>query len=90
MNQINNGNLIAFSPGYYIKEYLIDQGMKQNELADLLNTNEKTVGLLINGKIDLNDELIVGLSSALGTSQQLWKKLNQQYLQTKAEIKMHL
>ncbi|GBG94011.1 toxin/antitoxin system, Antitoxin component [Ligilactobacillus salitolerans] len=86
MNKTSYDNLAAFHPGYYIKEYLADQGMNQKELADRLNTNEKTVSQLVNGKINLNAELEIGLSLALGTSQQLWHDLNQRYLKVKAEI----
>lgn len=86
MRKISNENLIAFHPGYYIKKYLDDQNMNQRELADRLNTNEKTVSQLINGKIDLDNRLITGLALVLGTSESVWKNLNDKYLATKNQI----
>lgn len=80
MNQKYNENLIAFHPGYYVKEYLTDQGMKQSELAERLNTSEKNISNLVNGKIDIDDALAEDLAVALGTSSTLWKNLNDRYL----------
>ncbi|MFC6176232.1 helix-turn-helix domain-containing protein [Companilactobacillus huachuanensis] len=86
MLKISNENLVAFHPGYYVRRYLEDQNMNQRELADRLNTNEKTVSQLINGKIELDSELIEGLALVLGTSESLWKNLNDKYLETKGQI----
>jgi len=86
MLKISNDNLIAFHPGYYIKQYLDDQSMNQRELADRLNTNEKRVSELVNGKIELDSNLIESLALVLGTSETLWKNLNDKYLETKAQI----
>ncbi len=86
MLKVSNENLIAFHPGYYIKKYLDDQNMNQRELADRLNTNEKTVSQLINGKIDLDGKLIAGLALVLGTSESVWKNLNDKYFEIKSQI----
>ncbi|WP_143462972.1 hypothetical protein [Levilactobacillus enshiensis] len=60
--------------------------MNQRELADRLNTTEKKISELVNGNILLDDELIDGLSLALGTSTTLWKNLNEKYLTTKRQV----
>ncbi|BDR57519.1 helix-turn-helix transcriptional regulator [Xylocopilactobacillus apis] len=86
MNKISVGNLIAFHPGYYILEYLNHEGMTQEELAERLNTNKKKVSELVNGKINLDDELITNLSLALGTSETVWRNLNNKYKEVKAKI----
>jgi len=86
MLKISSEKSIAFHPGYYIKQYLADQNMNQRELADRLNTTEKKISELVNGNILLDDELIDGLSLALGTSTALWKNLNEKYLTTKRQV----
>ncbi|MFD1472250.1 helix-turn-helix transcriptional regulator [Companilactobacillus mishanensis] len=86
MLKISNDSLLAIHPGYYIKEYLEEENMNQRELADRMNTNEKQISLLLNGRIELDNQLIEKLSLALGTSNSLWKNLNDKFLKTKEEI----
>lgn len=85
-NIVLNESMAAFHPGYYIDQYLQNNGMSQRELAERLGVSAKTVNYLINGKINLNDNLITGLSLVLGTSEQLWKNLNIKYLEKKKQI----
>lgn len=87
MLKVSSENSIAFHPGYYVKKYLDNQGMTQRELADRLNTTEKNVSEIVNGKMLLNNPLIEGLSLALGTSSELWENLNASYLNALAEVK---
>lgn len=86
MNRISNDSLMAFHPGFYIKKYLNAQGMKQSELAKRLNVSEKTVSNLVNGEINLTDDLAEGLSLVFGTSVDLWMNLNKIYFDKKREI----
>ena len=53
MNKVEHDNIIAFHPGYVIKDILEGEGMSQDELSKRLGTSAKTVSKLINGKIDL-------------------------------------
>ena len=39
MNKIEYEELIAFHPGYYVKDYIEDQGITQEELAKRLQTH---------------------------------------------------
>lgn len=86
MNEERNENLVAFHPGYYVKKYLNYQGMKQSELAERLNTSEKNVSYLVNGQKNVNNELAEKLALVLGTSADLWKNINNRYLETKDKI----
>ena len=43
MNKIEYEELIAFHPGYYVKDYIEDQGITQEELAKKLNLKEKNI-----------------------------------------------
>lgn len=86
MNKISNDSLIAFHPGFYIKKYLSAQGMKQSELANRLNVSEKVVSNLVNGQINLTEDLANGLALVFGTSAKLWMNLNKRYFDKKHEI----
>lgn len=87
---ISNQSMIAFPPGYYLKEYLLSQKMRPSDLAEKMGISEETVSKLIDGQIDLNELLIVRLSAALGTSQNLWSSLNDQYLKNRSLIEQDL
>jgi len=86
MFKISSEKLIAFHPGYYVKQYLADQGMSQGELTGQLNISEEKVSELVNGLILLDDELVERLSLALGTSTKLWQNLNDKYLSAKRQV----
>ncbi len=86
MNKVEYQELIAFHPGYYIKDYIEEQGITQEELAKRLQTTPKYVSDLVNGKINLTDEMALRLSIVFGTSVKLWLNLNQKYIEKKLEI----
>ena len=86
MSKLEYKDLIAFHPGYYVKEMLEYEGMSQDELAKRLQTSGKNVSDLINGKANLSDEMAKNLSIVFGTSVSLWLNLNQKYIEKKLEI----
>lgn len=86
MNKIEYQELIAFHPGYYLKEYITMQGISQEELAKRLQATPKYISDLVNGKINLTDEMILKLSFTFGTSTKMWLNLNQIYIEKKLEI----
>ena len=85
MNKIEYEELIAFHPGYYVKDYIEDQGITQEELAKRLQTTPKYVSDLVNGRINLTDEMVLKLSIVFGTSTTMWLNLNQKYIEKKLE-----
>ena len=86
MNKIEYNELIAFHPGYYIKDYIDEQGITQEELSKRLMTTPKYVSDLVNGRINLTDEMALKLSIVFGTSTTLWLNLNKSYIEKKLEI----
>lgn len=86
MNKIEYEELIAFHPGYYIKDYIEEQGITQEELAKRLQTTPKYVSDLVNGRIHLTEEMVLKLSIVFGTSTTMWLNLNQKYIEKKLEI----
>lgn len=65
---------------WYIKEYLRYNAIPTPEFAKDLGVSEDVVNKLINGNVELSDDLIAKLSNAIGTTQTLWRNLNNQYL----------
>ena len=90
MNKLEHDNIIAFHPGYVIKDILEGEGMSQDELSKRLGTSAKTVSKLINGKIDLTREMAMKLSIVFDTSVTMWLNLNQDYLKKKIEIEKRI
>jgi HTH-type transcriptional regulator/antitoxin HigA len=90
MNKIEYKELIAFHPGYYVKDYIDDQGITKEELAKRLQTTPQYVNDLVNGRISLTDEMATRLSDVFGTSVTLWRNLNKSYNEKKAEIEQRM
>ena len=80
MNKIEYQELIAFHPGYYVKDYIDELGITQEELSKRLQTTPKYVSDLVNGRINLTDEMVLKLSIVFGTSTKLWLNLNRSIL----------
>ena len=90
MNKIEYQELIAFHPGYYVKDYIDEQGITQEELAKRLQTTPKYISDLVNGRINLTDEMVLKLSIVFGTSTKMWLNLNQKYIEKKLEIEKRI
>ena len=58
MNKIEYQEWITFHPRYYVKDYMEDQGISQEELAKRLQTSPKYVSDLVNGRIYLTEEMV--------------------------------
>ena len=86
MNKIEYQELIAFHPGYYVKDYIDELGITQEELSKRLQTTPKYVSDLVNGRINLTDEMVLKLSIVFGTSTKLWLNLNRSYIEKKLEV----
>lgn len=86
MNKIIYENIIAFHPGYYVKELMEDLDMNQHELSKRLDTTAKTVSKLVNGEIKLSDEMARNLSLVFGTSVNMWLNLNKVFYEKKILI----
>ena len=79
MNKTEYRDLIAFHPGYYIKDIIEDMEITQDDFAKRLGVSGKTISRLVNGRIPLSNELALGLSLMFGTSVDLWKNMQETY-----------
>ncbi|MFV0577400.1 MAG: helix-turn-helix domain-containing protein [Fusobacterium ulcerans] len=80
-------NMIAFHPGYYIKELIEEEELTQQEFAKKIGTTPKTISKLLNGEINLSDEVAIGLAIMYKTSVEVWKNLQRKYEDVMNEIK---
>lgn len=87
MSKIEYEDLIAFHPGYYIKEVLEDMEMTQSEFAKRLGTTDKTLSKLLAGEIPLSDDIAQNLAQMLGTSVKVWLDIQATYKEKAIEIK---
>ncbi len=90
MSKTEYKELIAFHPGYYIKCYLDDQNLTQEELAKRLQMSPKYVSELVNGRINLTDEMVLKLSIVFDTTTSMWLNLNKNYIEKKLEIEKRI
>lgn len=86
MNKLEYEEISAFHPGYYIREIIEDMGISHNEFATRMGTTGKTLSNLVNGQCNLSNDLAGKLSMMLGTSVDMWLKLQTVYDQKKMEI----
>lgn len=81
------GDLIAFHPGYYLKDVIDEMETTQREFSKRLGITEKTLSLLLAGNADITTELAGKLATMLGTSIDLWLNLQKKYDEKIAVIK---
>jgi addiction module HigA family antidote len=86
MSKIEYQDIIAFHPGYYLREIVEDMEITQDEFAKRLNTTPKTFSKLLSGQIPISDEIALKLSIMLGTSVDLWLNLQTKYDEKCIEI----
>lgn len=86
MSKIEYKDILAFHPGYYLKQLIEDQHISQEELAKRLQASPKYISDLVNGRINFTEETILKLATAFGTSTSMWLNLNQSFIEKKLEI----
>jgi addiction module HigA family antidote len=67
-------------------EIIEDMGISQAEFATRMGTTAKTLSTLINGQINLSNDLAKKLSAMLGTSVDIWLNIQKGYDQRLIEI----
>ena len=85
-NNVEYNEIMAFHPGYYIQETIEDLEITQEEFAIRLGTTAKTISKLVNGEINLSNDIAHKLSNMLGTSVELWLNLQTTYEKKLIEI----
>ena len=78
---------IAIPPGMTIKEILSDRGMSQKEFAIRMDLSAKHISRLINGEVQLTQDVALRLESVLGMTASFWNKLESNYRETLTKVK---
>ena len=79
-------DIVAFHPGYYIADIIEDMEISQAEFAARLGTTAKTLSQLLNGQANITNDLAKKLSVMMGTSAEVWQRLQNAYDQKLIEI----
>ncbi len=69
----------AFHPGCYLKEYLEELEMTQDEFAKRLGISGKQISLILSEDANITVDIAYKLSKMMGTSAQLWLDLQAKY-----------
>ncbi|MBQ9731380.1 MAG: HigA family addiction module antidote protein [Bacilli bacterium] len=69
----------VFHPGYYIKDYLDEIQMTQDEFAKRLGITGKQLSLLLNEQANITSDIAYKLSRLLGSSIEMWLTLQAKY-----------
>lgn len=84
---VRSRSFIATPPGATIKEQLNDRGMKQKEFAVRMDMSEKHISKLINGEVQLTQEVAVRLEMVLGVPAKYWNNLEAIYREKLTKVK---
>ena len=66
-------------PGEVLKELYLPVGMGVSEAAKKLGVSRQTLSAIINGRAGISADMALRLSKALGTSADLWLKMQIKY-----------
>lgn len=72
-------DIVAFHPGYYIADIIEDMGISQAEFAARMGTTPKTLSQLLSGQANISNDLAKKLSVMMGTSAEVWQRLQNTY-----------
>jgi len=89
MNKIlyDNDRKMVFHPGAYIKDAIEDEYFTFEEYAENLGLSDEMLNKLIEGELDLNDDLAEKLGKMVHTGADVWLKLQAGFNQVKNEIR---
>ena len=76
---IEHNDMIAFHPGYYIKEIIESSGMHPEDFAERIGITADYLHKLLDGEEHLAADTAAKLSSLLGTSARYWLNLQESY-----------
>lgn len=85
-NLIEYKDTVVFHPGYYIADIIEDMEISKAEFATRMGITVKTLSKLINGQINISNDLAKKLSVMMGTSPEIWLNLQNAYDQKLIEI----
>lgn len=85
---MDNKTKKVFHPGYYLKDYLEEMCMTQDEFSKRLGISGKQLSMILDGKSSITIETAVKLSYLIGTSPEVWINLQAKYGAYLLELEM--
>lgn len=76
----------VYHPGYYLKEYIEDIQLTQDEFAKRLGISGKQLSLIIAENASITPDIACKISKLIGTSIELWLNLQSNYDAWKIEL----
>ena len=70
---------MVFHPGETLQDELDERGITQTEFAEIIDRPTRTVNEIINGKRAVTPETAQAIAAALGTSPEMWLKMQASY-----------
>lgn len=75
-------------PGEVLAEYYMrEMGINQSELARMLGTHPRKINEIVNGKRAISPDFALDLSEVIGTTAELWTRMQADYDLWKARKK---
>lgn len=84
---VRSSSYIATPPGATIREQLNDRDMSQKEFAARMDLSEKHISKLINGEVQLTQEVALRLEMVLGVPAKFWNNLEAIYREKLIKVK---
>ena len=73
-------NTNPLHPGEVLNEvYMKELSLNQSQLAELCNCSPRKINEIVNGKRGISPEFAIELESAIGTSAEMWVKMQAEY-----------
>lgn len=76
----------AVAPGEYLEEWIEDQALSQQQVADLLGSSRKQVNEIVNGRAPITSETAMRLERVVGIPAKTWLKYEALYRADLARI----
>lgn len=77
----------AVAPGEYLEEWIEDQGLSQQRVADLMGCSRKQVNELVNGRAPVTSDTAIRLERVVGIPADAWLRYEATYRADLARIK---
>lgn len=76
----------AVAPGEYLEEWITEQGLSQQRVADLLGYSHKQVNELVNGHAPITNDIAIRLERVVGIPAESWLRYETTYRADLARI----
>ena len=81
-------NPLPLHPGRVLAEvYMAEMGLNQTQLAKICGSSHRKINEIINGKRGISPQFAIVLETVLGTSAEMWARMQAEYDLWEARLK---